>query len=155
MIGQTRSRDASSSRATWQNLSALSLTEWTWLNGNDLHRRVSFEPLIEYEEPNSNGHTQFYLYIRMFFGEVNHYWVFRVIELSRHLNPWISCFLPLLDQVMCPRSVWKWDFVERIGRNHLLNTKFCLRNCGMKSHWFGNQLDQFEREFGLQYMFFF
>ena len=52
MIGRMRSRDASSSCATWQNLSAPSLTERTRLDGNDSHSSISFEPLIEDEESN-------------------------------------------------------------------------------------------------------
>ena len=47
-----RSRDASSLRAMWQNLSAPSSIEQTKLNGNDLHPSISFEPLIEDDEPN-------------------------------------------------------------------------------------------------------
>ena len=66
------------------------------------------------------------------------------IELFRHLNPSISCFLHLLDQFPHPRSVWKWDFVEIIGRNLFLNADNCLQNHGMKSLWSGDQMNHFE-----------
>ena len=52
LIRRTRSRDDSSSHATWQNLDASSLTERTRLKGKNLHPRVSSEPLIEDEELN-------------------------------------------------------------------------------------------------------
>ena len=49
-IKQQAFRDVSSSRLTWQNMSAPSLIERTWLNGNNSHTIVSFESLIEDEE---------------------------------------------------------------------------------------------------------
>ena len=62
-IRQTRSCDASSSHTTWQNLSAPSPIEQTGINDNDSHPSVSFEPLIEYEEPNPTTTPKFaYLY---------------------------------------------------------------------------------------------
>ena len=52
MIGRIRSHDASSSHATWENLSAPSLIEQMKVNGNDSHSSVSSKPLIDDEEPN-------------------------------------------------------------------------------------------------------
>ena len=52
LIGQTRLRDASSARVTCQNLSAPSSIKRTRLNGNYLHPSISYELLIEDEEPN-------------------------------------------------------------------------------------------------------
>ena len=58
-----RSRDASSSRLAWQNLSAPSSIERKQVNDNDSHPSVSFEPLIEGEEPNPTANPKFaYLY---------------------------------------------------------------------------------------------
>ena len=53
--------------------------------------------------------------------------MFRGIELFRNLNPWISWFLPLLDSFPHPGSAWYEDFVKRIGRFHLLNSKICYQ----------------------------
>ena len=44
--------DTSSSRTTWQNMSAPSSIEQMRLNDKDSHPSVSSEPLIEDEEPN-------------------------------------------------------------------------------------------------------
>ena len=79
-------RNISSSRATWQNLSAPSSIERTRLQRNDSHPNVSSKPLIQDEAKKSNSYAHLYLYIYMFFNDVNHSRVFRVIELLRHLN---------------------------------------------------------------------
>ena len=50
--------------------------------------------------------------------------MFRATKLFRYLNPWIYCVLLLLDSLSHSRSVWKWDFVERIERIRLLNIRF-------------------------------
>ena len=45
------------------------------------------------------------------------------------------------------------DFVKRIGRNHLLNVEFFLIIRIIKSPQSREQLDQFERDFELNYVF--
>ena len=82
-----------------------------------------------------------------------HSWMFQVIEMFRHLNPWISWSLPLLDFFSHPRSGWNWDFIEKIGRFHLFNAEYHFWKCRNKSLWFGDQLDPFEHDFGLDYVF--
>ena len=72
----------------------------------------------------SNHHAQIYpIYTPILWGK-EHSRMFWAIKLFRYLNPWISSFLLLLDSFPRPKSVWKWDFIERIGRICLLNTKF-------------------------------
>ena len=51
MIERIRSRNTSS-RATWQNVSALSSIKQMQLNDNDSHPSVSSKPLIKDEELN-------------------------------------------------------------------------------------------------------
>ena len=46
---------------------------------------------------------------------------FRMIEIFGWLNPWISCFDPLLDSIPHPESAWNEDFVEGGERIHRLN----------------------------------
>ena len=80
-------------------------------------------------------------------------WLFWVSKLSWHHNPWISCFPSLLDHFMCPRSVWKWDFVKRRGGNRFLNANDHLQIWRMKSLWSGEKLDLFEYYLGLKICF--
>ena len=130
-IKQQVLRNVSSSRATWWNLSTPSLFEWIWLK--------RFMRVVDWRwNAKSNGYAQFCLYIPMLFDDVNHSCVFWVIELFRHLNPWISFFPHPLDSFPYPRSFWKWDFTKIIGRNRLLNAKTCRRNHITKSPWFGS-----------------
>ena len=77
----------------------------------------------------------------------------QAIKLFRILNPWISRFSLLLDWFLRPRSVWKWDFVEGIGRNFPLNSNFHFQNSGMRISWSGEQLDHFEHDFGLDFVY--
>ena len=48
----------------------------------------------------------------MFFDDVKHLGVFRVIELFRHLNPLISSFPSYIDQFLRPRSIFVIFFVS-------------------------------------------
>ena len=62
-----RSREAYSSHAKRQNLSAPSLIERIQLNSNDFYSSVSSEPFIEDENPNPTATPKFHLFICMFF----------------------------------------------------------------------------------------
>ena len=70
-----------------------------------------------------------------------------------HLNPWISWLLPLVDSFPRPGSAWNQDFVERIRRFHLLNAKYLFSKMWNETLWSGNQLNHFEHNFGLDYVF--
>ena len=62
-IKQQALRNISSSRMTWQNLSALSSIEWTQLNNNDSHQSISSKPLIEDEQAHQTVTPNFaYIY---------------------------------------------------------------------------------------------
>ena len=80
-------------------------------------------------------------------------WLFWPIKLFRYPNHRITWFVLLLDWFPYRGNAWNWDFVKRIGRNHLLNGKICLQNCRMKSPWPDDHLDHFKRDFGLDYVF--
>ena len=91
-----------------KNLNAPFSIEWTGLDDDD--------GFIDWRwRDKSNGHAQFFLYKRIFFNDVNHSWMFRAIKLFRYLNPWISCFPPLLDSFPHPKSVWKWESREFVS----------------------------------------
>ena len=59
-----------------------------------------------------------------------------VLSKSNYLDNSILKFLTfflLLDLFPCPGSVSNQNFVEKIGRNHLLSAEIFFRNCEMKS----------------------
>ena len=129
---------------TWHHLDGPSEIQRPRLNRNDLQSKIKWR---------SDGYTHFVLSIEMFFDIVNHYRTIRLIELFRHQTPWMSCFESLLDSFSRPQSVWKWDFIERIGRNQRLNINDHVFEVKMKSLESGNKLDQVERNLGLGIMF--
>ena len=62
----------------------------------------------------SNGHAQFQLYLYSL-ALFDRKYIHECFEF-RHLNPWISWFLPLLNSFPRLGNVWNQDFIIRIGR---------------------------------------
>ena len=128
-----------------------------WSNERDFNVTFASKPFIKAFNWRSKCqirrlHPNFSIYTHVVWRKM-YSWMPRAKELFSHLNPWISHFLLLLDSFLHPRSSFKWDFVKRIRRLHLLNADNCHQNCGMKSLWSDNQLDHFERYLGLDYVF--
>ena len=96
------------------------------LKDNNSHSSVECQPFIKDETSNPTATPKFAsLYacssMENVFLDVSSY---RTIELFRYLNTWISWFISFLDTFPHPGSVWNQDFVERLGRNRLLNAEF-------------------------------
>ena len=139
---------------TWYDPDAPMKIWWSRPNHNDLPIWIPSQLLIS-SRGRSDGHTNFQNIINSLSSTRN-----VLLDVSSKLNCLYNLvlesldFFPLLDSFLCPRSIWNQDFVKIIGRNCLLNAKFCLRIHGMKSPWSSSLLDQFEREFGLDYIFY-
>ena len=56
-------------------------------------------------------HPNLSIYMHVFQQKI-YSWMFRAIKLYKHLNPWISWFLPLLDRFLRPRSAWNKIFMK-------------------------------------------
>ena len=104
-------------------------------DGHDLKHWFDFKHFIwafDWRSINrSNNHPQILLIYALFLQWKMYYWIFWSIKPLRHLNPWISCFLPLLDSFLCHMSVWNQYFVKEEFTNWTLN--FCFSKHGMKS----------------------
>ena len=98
----------------------------TWLNNIDSTPSVSSKFLIEDEEANQTTTPKFHLFIPPLFNDVEHSQMFRLIELIRHLDPWISRFLPLLNSFSHKGSVWNQDFVERFREFAAWTLDYCF-----------------------------
>ena len=122
-IKQQMLHDDLTSCTTWLHLGAPFLIRRTRLNDDNAHPGILYELLFEDEMLNLTAMPKFGLFLLSLQWKM-YSLIFWVIELLRYLNSWISCFLPLLDSFLYPRSGWKWDFVERIGRFYLLNSEF-------------------------------
>ena len=143
MIARWRSngpskRCISSKRATWLTVDARSLIEWMRLNCTVLiKRRVisavdrdgSLDPTVT---PKILYKTDVLHERKLTLGFSSE------IELSRHHNLRVNWFLSLLDTFPCPRSAWNRKLIEGVRRILILNSNFCLRNCGMNSHASGD-----------------
>ena len=86
-----RSHGASCWRAMWQNLSASSLIERTWLNGNNLYHAFHLSHDWRWRTK-SNGHAQICLFLRIFFDEkiFLDVWSYQTVYSSNSMNILIS-----------------------------------------------------------------
>ena len=99
---------------TWHNLDAPIIIRRRRLNDDNSHPRNSSEPLIEDELPNLTATPIFCLFILSLWRKM-YSLMFRLIELFRHISPWISCYLHILNSFLPPKSSWKWDFTQELG----------------------------------------
>ena len=77
------------------------------------------------------------------------------LDVSNYLDASILeslTFFPLLNSFPRPKSFWSQDFVKRIMRIRILNTRFLFFKTRNEKPWSDDEVDHFERDFSLDHL---